>query len=265
MLVKLDLDSGIVLNWEPMKRTFFLFFSVTLLLWSGCDRKPSDPASSTFTPTVAGTPLAAATATPAMVAKPGALSPLYGLDLSALSELPNGVSRTTDQKGQADAALSFSGEGTRIELPWDINAEKHPQLTITAWARFTGNPEEKPQLQVVSSDDGGYDRSVGLDARAGEWGWSAFAGEGAVMGGLSVKSNEWVFLAVTYDQTADASQLTVGKETAPVKKGPLGKGHPFVWIGGNPSYGEHFVGDIAHVQIFDRVLTPEQLATVRQE
>ena len=263
MLTRLDLISRLGLNGYLMKRTLFLF-SATLLLCAGCVKKIAEPVSTPSTPAVAATPTAASTVA-ASSATPGALSALYRLDLSTVGELPAGVGKTADQKGRPESALSFSGESTKLELPWDINVEKHPQVTITAWARFMGNPEDKAQFQVVSSDDGDFDRSVGLDGRAGEWGWSAFAGQGGVIGGLPVKSGEWVFLAVTYDQEGDASQLTVGEESVPAKEGQLGKGHPFVWIGGNPSFGEHFVGDIAHVQVFDRVLTPEEIATVRDQ
>ena len=228
---------------------FFLVLSL-LLLVAGCSKPGTVSTSSSPVP---------------VAATPGGLSSVYSLDLSSLTELPEGITKIADQKGRPDQALAFSGAATKLEMPWDINAEKHPQLTMTAWARFTGNPEDKAQLQVISQDDGGYDRSIGLDARAGEWGWSAFAGEAEVVGGVPVKPNEWVFLAATYDQVSGRTQLAVGDTAVPAKEGPLGAGHAFVWIGGNPSFAEHFVGDIAHVQIFDRVLTNEELKTVREQ
>ncbi len=252
-----------------MKVQGILIVLSSLVLLAGCIK--TDPApptglpatTATTAPTVSSPPVA--TGSPTASITPGVLQATYSLNIATLTELPDGVGKVADQKGRTDQALAFSGETTKIEVPWDINAEKHPQLTITVWARFTGNIEDKAQFQVVSSDDGEFDRSVGLDARAGEWGWSAFAGEGEVMGGVSVQPNEWTFLAVTYDQTQGRSQLSVGENTVEAKEGALGAGHPFVWIGGNPSFGEHFVGDIAHVQIFNRVLTPEELRSVRDQ
>lgn len=252
-----------------MKVQGILIALFSLGLLAGCVK--TDPAPATGTPTsgLSAAPTAsspsAATSSPAASATPNVLQAAYSLDIATLTELPEGVSKVADQKGRAEQALAFSGELTKVEVPWNINAEKHPQLTITAWGRFTGNIEDRAQFQVVSCDDGGYDRGVGLDARAGEWGWSAFAGEGEVMGGIPVQPNEWTFLAVTYDQAQNRSQLTVGETAVEAKKGALGTAHPFVWIGGNPSFGEHFIGDIAHVQIFNRVLTPEELKSVRDQ
>lgn len=245
----------------------FSLVLLSLFLLAGCSKSDQGGATASPAPAV-GTPSViatspAATGTPPLSSE--VLKSAYSLDVSSLTELPEGITKVADQKGRADQALAFSGATTKLEMPWDINAERHSQLTITAWARFTGNPEDKAQFQVVSQDDGGYDRSIGIDTRAGEWGWSAFAGEGEVMGGIPVVPNEWVFLAVAYDQGKRSSQLTVGESAVPAREGSLGAGHAFVWIGGNPSFGEHFVGDIAHVQVFDRVLTDEELKTVREQ
>lgn len=241
-----------------------ILLSLTALLTSGCTKPPATSPPIPITTTASASPLAPASlASP--VSTPGVIAPLYSLDPSALSDLPVGIKKVADQKGRSDQALAFDGKDTKIELPWDISAEKHPQLTIAAWARFTGDPLATPQYQVISSDDGDYDRSLGLDGRAGQWGWSAFAGEGGVMGGLPVQPGDWIFLAVTYDQTSSTSQLTVGNQKAPEAKGAIGKSHPFIWIGGNPSFGEYFIGDIAHVEIFDRILSAEEIARIREQ
>lgn len=257
-------------------KTLILIF-ISLLLVVGCARTGTplpgtSPQASTL-PQASATPSsgpASPTATPAVgaTASPvagSAIPAVYSLDPSALKELPEGVTRVADQKGRPDQALAFTGQMTKVEVPWDINPEKHPQLTITAWARFMGKPEERGLFQVVSHDNGDYDRSLGIDTRAGEWGWSAFVGDAFVMGGVKVNPQEWVFLSVSYDQTGKLSQMTVGETVVPGKPALLGKGHPFLWIGGNPSFGEHFIGEIAHVQIFDKVLSPEELRTVQNQ
>lgn len=252
-----------------MKITGIFVSVLSFLLLSGCN-KPNVESGATVTSTPAvvatagettSTPPAVATSeTPSSQAIPAT----YSLDPST-AELTDGITKVADQKGRADQGLAFTGEGTKLELPWDINTEKYPQLTITAWARFTGNVEERAQYQVVSHDDGNFDRGLGIDARAGEWGWSAFAGDAGVIGGVPLVANEWVFLAITYDQEGGASRLTVRDTQLSPIESKLGTGHPHVWIGGNPSFGEHFVGDIAHVQIFDRVLTDDEIKAVKDQ
>lgn len=223
--------------------------------------RPEVRASSTVSPAGIATPLAvSATGSPS--AKPAAT---YSLDPESLRELPAGVTRVADQKGRPGQAFAFSGQMSKIEVPWDINPEKSPRITITAWARFTGNPEEQGLYQVISHDNGDYDRSLGIDTRAGSWGWSAFAGDAFVIGGVPVTPNEWTFLSASYDQTAKTAQMTAGGTVVPAKTSVLGKGHPHLWIGGNPSFAEHFIGEIAHVQIFDRILTPEELRLVENQ
>lgn len=192
--------------------------------------------------------------------------PLYSLDdVIADASLPIGVTTTADQKGRAGQALAFTGKQTYLQLPWDINPDPHPLLTITAWARYRGPADFLGQAQVVSHDDGDYDRSIGLDARGGKWGWSSFAGSAEVIGGAQVKVGEWIFLVVSYDQTAGRVVLEARGTSFPVAKGKLGPGHPFVWLGGNPSFGEPFIGDIAHVRIFNRILTSAELRAVQSE
>lgn len=245
-----------------MKINKALLILWSTLLLSACMRQGSPAASPTVqASSVSQTPVPIGSTSPGV-----RLNPTFSLDLTSLSELPVGITKIADQKGRADEALAFNGEATKVQLPWDINVEKYPKLTITAWARFTGEPEEKPQFQVVSHDDGGFDRSLGIDARSGEWGWSAFAGDANVIGGIPIRPKEWVFLAVSYDESAGESRLTVDDAVVLAKEeSHLGSGHPFVWIGGNPGFGEHFVGDIAHVQVYDRVLTDEELKSVREQ
>ena len=101
----------------------------------------------------------------------------------------------------------------------------------------------------MSHDNGSYDRGMGMDARAGQWGWSAFAGTDQVIGGAPVRQNEWTFLAVTVIKQPKTTKLWVGDAEFTAQTSEMGEGHEFLWIGGNPSYGEHFVGDIANVKI----------------
>lgn len=223
-------------------------------------------ASSSPGPAASLTPLAEQAAgeqsgTPTPAAPP---RPFFQQSAKAVS-LSAGVTLTEDQKKRAKQALAFSGEESRVQIPLGIDSEAYPQLTMTAWVRFRGDLAGTPQMQAVSQDNGDYDRGFGVDHRAGRWGWSAFGGTAGVFGGAPVKAEEWTFLVVVYDQLNKEASLLVNDQTFEVTKADLGAGQSFFWLGGNPASGEHFVGDIAHVQMFDRVLTPEQLVAIKNQ
>ena len=172
------------------------------------------------------------------------------------------IALTTDHKGQADSAFQFKGD-KGITVPFNLNPEAMPQCTLVTWARYTG--EDKGVQQVVSHDDGGYDRSLGLDDRGGEWGWSCFTGSQGVLGGFPVTPGEWTFLAVSYDQPGKKTTLYVNGEKKEAVEAELGAGQEQVSLGTNPSYGEYFQGDVEPVMVFDRVLTEEEIQALQKQ
>ncbi|MCA9780910.1 MAG: hypothetical protein KC800_29525, partial [Candidatus Eremiobacteraeota bacterium] len=141
-------------------------------LLAGCSgNSPTTGSDTTSTPTTASTPTSAATAS--------APTPSTTLgDLGAEE-----VSLTADHLGKPDSAFQFKGEKGLL-ADFNLNPEALPQCTLVTWARYTG--ESQGVQQVISHDDGGYDRSMGLDGRSGRWGWSTFVGNQAVAGGIPV-------------------------------------------------------------------------------
>lgn len=154
----------------------------------------------------------------------------------------------------------FDGGASFIEAPLDINPSSHPKLTMGAWVKPAST---NPVRQVLSCDDGGYDRSLGIDDRGGGSGWSAFCGSGSVLGSLYAAPKLWTFVAVVYDQAAGAVKLYAGGNNPLSKNGILGDGLANVRIGANPTYGEYFHGSIDNVFFFADVLTEEQIEFVR--
>jgi hypothetical protein len=174
-----------------------------------------------------------------------------------------GVSKTKDRFDRTDQALSLSGDRSFLKLDIDINPAAVPQLTMAVWVKYTGDTtaQQNQSFQVISHDDGNFDRSLGIDNRAGSWGWSAFAGENEpnVLGGLPITANRWVFLAVTYGD--DAVVLYVdGKKVADKKNAVMGTGKDFLMLGSNPEFGEHFQGDIDDVFLYRRKLTDAEIS-----
>lgn len=172
-----------------------------------------------------------------------------------------GAALTEDIFREPNSAYSFDGTSDYISIPVDINPELMPQLTMTAWARADNDPPKSwPVMQVISHDNGGYDRSFGIDFRGGGAGWSAFSGSGGVLGYHPVEIGKWVFLAVVYDQDAETVTLHVNGSKYK-EKGRLGSGYNYCFIGDNPipHMSEYFAGVIDELRIYNRALSEDEI------
>ena len=164
----------------------------------------------------------------------------------------NGATFVSGVSGQA---LSFDGTDDYVSAPVNINLDVMPQMTMVAWVR----PDDgSPIKQVISHDNGGYDRSLGIDSRGGGTGWSAFSGSGNVLGYHPVTIGEWAFIAAVYDQDAETVKLYVN-DAMYEEKGSLGPGWEHIHIGSNPSFVEYFSGIIDEVKIYNYALSKPEI------
>ena len=170
----------------------------------------------------------------------------------------NGAVLTEDRYGRLNKAYYFDGVTNFINIPVDINPAVIPQLTMTAWVRAD---DDSPIRQVISHDNGGYDRSLGIDSRGGGVGWSAFKGSG-VLGFHPVDVGTWTFLAVVYDQPNKIVRLYVNGTDMYEGEGELGAGWDFTLIGTNPSFNEFFQGAIDDVRIYNRALPASRIQQI---
>lgn len=165
--------------------------------------------------------------------------------------------------GFRGGAYVFNGTSDYLEISsLDLNPAVHPRLTIGAWVRPS---DISPIRQIISHDNGGFDRSLGLDSRGGVAGWSAFAGSG-VLGGEAAVTGDWTFVAVAYDQAASSATLFVNDRVYTLAgSAAVGTGWTYTRIGMNPSFGEYFAGTIDEVFFFSAALTPAQIAVIRTQ
>jgi hypothetical protein len=170
----------------------------------------------------------------------------------------NGAALTSDKNGKSDSAFLFNGTTDSISVPVNINPSVLPEVTITAWVRAD---KKNPVRQVVSNDNGGFDRSMGIDFRGGGNGWSAFSGTDSLLGFQPVVLDEWIFLAVVYDQPAGTVQLYVNNNVIE-GTGAIGAGCDSLLIGASPVFGEYFSGAIDEVRIYNRALTPSEIQDI---
>ena len=107
--------------------------------------------------------------------------------------------------------------------------------------------------------------TVRSDSRAGQWGWSAFAGSQGVIGGFPIAPGEWTFLAVSYDQEAKRAIFYAGDQKAEASEAMMGEGLGTASAATNPSYGEFFLGEMEPVRVYHRVLTEQEIQQLRKE
>ncbi len=161
-------------------------------------------------------------------------------------------------EGYKGSAYQFDGTDDYIYVPLNINPSTMMSLTMGAWVKASN---ASPIRQIISHDNGGYDRSLGIDYRGGSTGWSAFSGTGGVLGAFPVTIEQWTFVAVVYDESSQNVMLYVdGQSMSEI--GDLSDGNNFLYIGSNPGFGEYFQGTIDEVFFFDEALTKSQLDNI---
>lgn len=258
------------------KSTSALISALALIL-AACSAQVSvQPTGTPTTSPLPPVPTATPSATPGPSATPASGIPLNGLITNlnfnqSLAELANplstessGISKTTDRFGRGDAALAFSGSNSYLKLKnLNINPSLLPTLTLGIWARYTGS-NAQDSFQVISHDDGQYDRTLGLDKRTGTWGWSAFTGstENFIIGGAPVTVGDWVFLTVSYDQPNHRAVLYVNGSKFSEGTADSGPGFEYTVLGANPGYGENFTGDIDDFYVYNRVLSATEVQQI---
>ena len=162
-------------------------------------------------------------------------------------------------------AFEFSGAG-HVVIPIDINPDVLPQLTVTMWVQPDSAIVDAPGLyKTFGHDDGGWDRTFGLDNRNGEYRYAAFTG-GAGPGPTTTTGTEivddWTFLAAVWDTNevrfhADENFVTEGLTNTP-------SAHTTSAIGNlrPDNFSEGWQGLIDDVRIFDEALSVAEIEEI---
>lgn len=193
------------------------------------------------------------------------------------ADLQQGAGSTSDPQHLASGgfergAFQFNGSQHWV-APININPDVVPSLTWGAWVRpgslTPGN------RKFMGHDDGGYDRTIGVDVRNGGFRYVGFIGSGDPPPGSPApqNTNDWTFFAVTYDEFTsemrvyvDLDALSIGDPLA-VATSPtgFGSGQESVSIGSlrPDNIDEGWIGGMDNVFLYDEVLTAEQLTAIR--
>ena len=172
-------------------------------------------------------------------------------------------------------AAQFGSAG-HVVVPINANPSVYADMTVTMWVKADASIAGTPGLyKTFGHDDGGWDRTFGLDNREGDYRWAAFtggAGPGPTPATSTPVTDEWTFLASVWntDDPADGFNSVTfyagrqGEANASTGALPLTNtpsGHTTSAIGNlrPDNFAEGFVGLIDNVTIHDSALTVAQI------
>ncbi|MGY8688715.1 MAG: LamG-like jellyroll fold domain-containing protein, partial [Verrucomicrobiales bacterium] len=188
------------------------------------------------------------------------------------------VSATADPTYLADGGVeggTYSFDASHLEIPIDVNPVTVPELTIGAWVKTSDLSEG--QRKIMGHDDGGWDRTIGLDARnAGDgFRYTSFIGNGRPVVGTPGPESEddWTFIAAVYDQTNNLVTVYVDIDSSTTEEPVVGVTEPsgFGDGFGTMSLGslrpdntnEGWIGLIDNAFLFDQALDAGQIRRLR--
>lgn len=175
--------------------------------------------------------------------------------------------------GGRAAQFTPTAGSSGISLPINISASAMPAMTMGAWVKAfslgTSNPGQTGMGKVLSHDNGGFDRTVGLDFRGDDAGTNFAAFNDASNPGGSygvidmpgeVDLNVWNLITVTYDGSF-ARLYVDGAEVATGTDG-TDTGIANLFIGANPGFNEDWDGLIDDVFVYDRALSSTEIEDI---
>ncbi|MBK8738332.1 MAG: PQQ-binding-like beta-propeller repeat protein [Betaproteobacteria bacterium] len=200
----------------------------------------------------------------ACVAPPAGLVSWWPGDGSA-NDLRGGNNGTlqgsaTFAAGNVQQAFSFAANG-HVDIPYNANLTT-PQVTVAAWV----NPasQQGPAAIVnrrTAADTAGYTLEQLFD-RSGLVLWRVFVGGAptAVVSTAALPLQAWTHVAGTFDGTTARLYFNGVEVGSAPAAGAIDPVSAAVQIGRNMVTGEQFDGLIDEVAIFDRALSPAEIA-----
>jgi hypothetical protein len=161
---------------------------------------------------------------------------------------------TKDRFGSDNGAYNFNGTTSYISTPVDINPDKMPVMTMSAWV-YPRKAATVGRQEVLSSDNGNFSRSLLIENNR----WHVFTGGSNWDTTVPTVLNQCQHVAVVFEASdikfyRNGVMYAYGK--APGKITSINK----LMIGDNPvSYPEFFDGIIDDVRIYKRALAKEEV------
>jgi len=173
-----------------------------------------------------------------------------------------GATLTTDRKGQANKAYSFSGSNYMI-TPSLMN---YDTVTVAAWVN-TGSNDTGEREIICNFESAGY----GLFQTSNKLGFQAdISGYKAVLADNSPTIGTWYYVVGTYDNSTIKLYINGVLQTAQTSvSGPIVDSTMAMTIGANPSgtppgttFGSDWIGSLDDVRIYNRALSPTEITAL---
>lgn len=165
--------------------------------------------------------------------------------------------------GQVAEAFSFDGANDGVATNLDVQPSAMSSVTWDAWVYPTRVNHPAAQA-ILSADDGGFDRQVGIRENTGNF----YVHTGDTGGGTweptSVDVNQWQHVAVVYTPT-DIKFYKNGQEFSFGMPATGQASNNRLHIGKNPfsgSGGQYFQGLVDEVEVFDRALSQPEIEAI---
>ncbi len=169
---------------------------------------------------------------------------------------------TFTNSGYQGGAAHFDGSSF-LSVAIDVNPTVLPQMTWGAWVKPDVLSASTVQT-VLSSDNGGFDRTITIDYRGGGGAssFSAYTSSGVWASGVAPSTSQWEFVAAVYDASKVSLTFYANGQSFQISSS-FGPSQTFFDIGNDPSFGQLFLGSIDNVFVYDQALTASQIATIQ--
>ena len=183
-----------------------------------------------------------------------------------------GADPVYDPSGGLEGGAYIYDGAQRLISPIDINPGSIPELTMGAWVKVS---DLEPGLKkAIGSDNGGWDRTIGLDNREGDFRLTSFIGNGRPVVGTPAPENtdDYAFLAAVYDQPnnevtvyVDGNVASIEPLAAVTEPTGFGGGFPTTSIGSlrPDNAAEGWVGHIDNAFFIKGLLSEEEITGIR--
>lgn len=155
------------------------------------------------------------------------------------------------------AVVRFDGTDQMLQTTIDIGPARMPEGTIITVIR-SATAAAAPLRKIYGSDNGGYDRAIGLDTRGGERNFALFTGSDCT--GYFKLATDTVYVIVDEYSPKEFSGWVNGAATlAKTKAAWSDDALPNMYLGGTGTvYAEYWNGDIAEVIVYGRKLSDSE-------
>ena len=187
-----------------------------------------------------------------------------------------GADPTYNPSGGAEGGgMEFDGQ-QRLVAPIDINPTVLPELTMGAWVKPA--TIEPALRKVMGHDNGGWDRTIGLDTRdEGDFRYTSFIGTGRPVVGTPAPENtdDWALLVAVMDQANNEVTVYVDIDVSTTddalvsvtEAATFGPGWDTMSVGSlrPDNASEGWVGSIDNAFVAEGLLSAEEVTALRDQ